>query len=176
MTPLDKLLKVETLLIQIVLHHGEECITVKDTEGNDVELPVMQYVSLDLAGDGFKFHNELYNKILQEAMEHLGDEGFKAEIYFANHPNPEISKLAGMMTGEQEVSTASLQMKMNPEKLRQLVQKDLLSFRTHYISQRLIEVQQEFAANPTNMELVVEFTRLKQMNSLLANQSNFIFN
>ncbi len=176
MTPLDKLLKVETLLIQIVLHHGEECITVKDTEGNDVELPVMQYVSLDLAGDGFKFHNELYNKILQEAMEHLDDEGFKAEIYFANHPNPEISKLAGMMTGEQEVSTASLQMKMNPEKLRQLVQKDLLSFRTHYISQRLIEVQQEFAANPTNMELVVEFTRLKQMNSLLANQSNFIFN
>ncbi len=176
MTPLDKLLKVETLLIQIVLHHGEECITVKDNEGNDVELPVMQYVSLDLAGDGFKFHNELYNKILQEAMEHLGDEGFKAEIYFANHPNPEISKLAGMMTGEQEVSTASLQMKMNPEKLRQLVQKDLLSFRTHYISQRLIEVQQEFAANPTNMELVVEFTRLKQMNSLLANQSNFIFN
>ncbi len=176
MTPLDKLLKVETLLIQIVLHHGEECITVKDNEGNDVELPVMQYVSLDLAGDGFKFHNELYNKILQEAMEHLDDEGFKAEIYFANHPNPEISKLAGMMTGEQEVSTASLQMKMNPEKLRQLVQKDLLSFRTHYISQRLIEVQQEFAANPTNMELVVEFTRLKQMNSLLANQSNFIFN
>ncbi len=176
MTPLDKLLKVETLLIQIVLHHGEECITVKDNEGNDVELPVMQYVSLDLTGDGFKFHNELYNKILQEAMEHLDDEGFKAEIYFANHPNPEISKLAGMMTGEQEVSTASLQMKMNPEKLRQLVQKDLLSFRTHYISQRLIEVQQEFAANPTNMELVVEFTRLKQMNSLLANQSNFIFN
>lgn len=175
-SPLDKLLQVETLLIQIVLHHGEEHITVKDSEGNDVELPVAQYISLDLAGDGFTFHNALYNTIMEETVEHLGDDGFTAETYFANHPNPEVSKLAGMMTGEQEVSTASLQMKMNPEKLRQLVLKDILCFRTHYIAQRLIEVQQEFANNPTNMELVKEFTRLKQMNSLLANQSNIIFN
>ncbi len=176
MSPLDKLLKVETLLVQTVLLHGEECITVKDSEENDIKLPLAQYVSLDMAGDGFRFHNELYNKILQEAVEHLDDEGFRAETYFANHPDPEVSKLAGMMTGQQEVSTASLQMKMNPEKLRQLVQKDLLSFRTHYIAQRLVEVLQDFAANPTNMELVSEFTRLKQMNSLLANQSNIIFN
>lgn len=176
MSPLDKLLRVETLLVQTVLHHGEECITVKDCDENDVKLPLAQYVSLDMAGDGFRFHNELYNRILQEAVDHLNDEGFRAETYFANHPDPEVSKLAGMMTGQPEVSTASLQMKMNPEKLRQLVQKDLLSFRTHYIAQRLVEVQQEFAANPTNMELVAEFSRLKQMNSLLANQSNLIFN
>ena len=113
---------------------------------------------------------------MQEAVEHLDDEGFKAETYFANHPDPEISRLAGMMTGEQEVSTASLQLKLNAEKLRQLVFKDMLSFRTHYIAQRLIEVQQEFAQDPTNMDLVREFTKLKQMNSLVAGRSNQIFN
>lgn len=175
-TPLDKLLEVETLLVQVVIHHGDKTIVVQDVEGNDVELPVAQYISLDLAGDNFRFHNELYNQILQEAVEHVEEEGFVAENYFANHPNPEISRIAGLPTSDQEVSTVSLQLKMSQEKLRQLVFKDLLSFRTHYIAQRIIEVQQEFARNPTNRELLEEFMKLKKMNILLASQTNSVFN
>ena len=175
-TPLDKLLEVETLLVQVIIHHGDKTIVVQDVEGNDVELPVAQYISLDLSGDNFRFHNELYNQILQEAVEHVEEEGFVAENYFANHPNPEISRIAGLPTGDQEVSTVSLQLKMSQEKLRQLVFKDLLSFRTHYIAQRIIEVQQEFARNPTNRELLEEFMKLKKMNILLASQTNSVFN
>ena len=176
-TPLDKLLEVEELLVQLIIHHGDQLITVQDVDGNDVEVAVAQYISLDLGGDGFKFHNDLYNQIMQEAVEHLEKEDdFVAETYFANHPNPEISRLAGLPTGAQEVSTASLQMKMSADKLRQFVFKDILSFRTHYIAQRIIEVQQEFARNPTNRELLQEFMKLKQMNTLLASQANNIFN
>ena len=175
-TPLDKLLEVETLLVQVIIHHGDKTIVVQDVEGNDVELPVAQYISLDLSGDNFRFHNELYNQILQEAVERVEEEGFVAENYFANHPNPEISRIAGLPTGDQEVSTVSLQLKMSQEKLRQLVFKDLLSFRTHYIAQRIIEVQQEFARNPTNRELLEEFMKLKKMNILLASQTNSVFN
>ena len=175
-TPLDKLLEVETLLVQVVIHHGDKTIVVQDVDGNNVELPVAQYISLDLAGDDFKFHNELYNQILQEVVEHVEEDGFVAETYFANHPNPEISRIAGLPTGDQEVSTVSLQLKMSQEKLRQLVLKDLLSFRTHYIAQRIIEVQQEFARNPTNRELLEEFMKLKKMNTLLASQTNSVFN
>lgn len=176
-TPLDKLLEVEGLLVQLIIHHGDQLITVQNVDGNDVEVAVAQYISLDLGGDGFKFHNDLYNQIMQEAVEHLEKEDdFVAETYFANHPNPEISRLAGLPTGAQEVSTASLQMKMSADKLRQFVFKDILSFRTHYIAQRIIEVQQEFAKNPTNRELLQEFMKLKQMNTLLASQANNIFN
>ena len=176
-TPLDKLLEVEGLLVQLIIHHGDQLFTVQDVDGNDVEVAVAQYISLDLGGDGFKFHNDLYNQIMQEAVEHLEKEDdFVAETYFANHPNPEISRLAGLPTGDQEVSTASLQMKMSADKLRQFVFKDILSFRTHYIAQRIIEVQQEFAKNPTNRELLQEFMKLKQMNTLLASQANNIFN
>ena len=176
-TPLDKLLEVEGLLVQLIIHHGDQLITVQDVDGNDVEVAVAQYISLDLGGDGFKFHNDLYNQIMQEAVEHLEKEDdFVAETYFANHPNPEISRLAGLPTGAQEVSTASLQMKMSADKLRQFVFKDILSFRTHYVAQRIIEVQQEFAKNPTNRELLQEFMKLKQMNTLLASQANNIFN
>ena len=175
-TPMDKLREVEDMLIKIVIHHGEELITVKDMDDNDVELPAAQYISIDMAGDDFKFHNPLYNQIMAEAMEHIEEDGFKCEAYFGSHPNPEISKLAGMPTGEQEITTASLQVKMSEEKLRQQIIKDLLCFRTHYISQRLIEVQQEFRQNPGNKELIAEFVKLKKMNMLLAQQSNNVFN
>ena len=175
-SPLDKLLEVEDLLVKLIIHYGDKIITVKDVDENEVQLPVAQYISLDMGGDGFKFHKDLYNQILQEALEHLDDEGFVAETYFSTHSNPEISRIAGMPLGEQEIATASLQLKLSPEKLRQYVFKDLLSFRTHYIAQRIIEVQQEFAKNPTNRELLQEFVKLKQMNALVASQTNSVFN
>ena len=175
-SPLDKLLEVEDLLVKLIIHYGDMIITVKDVDENEVQLPVAQYISLDMSGDGFKFHKDLYNQILQEALDHLDDEGFVAETYFSTHSNPEISRIAGMPLGEQEIATASLQLKLSPEKLRQYVFKDLLSFRTHYIAQRIIEVQQEFAKNPTNRELLQEFVKLKQMNALVASQTNSVFN
>ena len=175
-SPLDKLLEVEDLLVKLIIHYGDKIITVKDVDENEVQLPVAQYISLDMGGDGFKFHKDLYNQILQEALDHLDDEGFVAETYFSSHSNPEISRIAGMPLGEQEIATASLQLKLSPEKLRQYVFKDLLSFRTHYIAQRIIEVQQEFAKNPTNRELLQEFVKLKQMNALVASQTNSVFN
>ena len=175
-SPLDKLLEVEDLLVKLIIHYGDKIITVKDVDENEVQLPVAQYISLDMGGDGFKFHKDLYNQILQEALDHLDEEGFVAETYFTTHSNPEISRIAGMPLGEQEITTASLQLKLSPEKLRQYVFKDLLSFRTHYIAQRIIEVQQEFAKNPTNRELLQEFVKLKQMNALVASQTNSVFN
>ena len=175
-SPLDKMLEVEDLLVKLIIHYGDKIITVKDVDENEVQLPVAQYISLDMGGDGFKFHKDLYNQILQEALDHLDEEGFVAETYFTTHSNPEISRIAGMPLGEQEIATASLQLKLSPEKLRQYVFKDLLSFRTHYIAQRIIEVQQEFAKNPTNRELLQEFVKLKQMNALVASQTNSVFN
>lgn len=175
-TPLDKLREVEDLLIKIVIHHGDEKIIVEDSEGNKVELPAAQYIYLDMQGDDFKFHNPIYNRIMDEAMEHIEEEDFKCDTYFGSHSNPEISKLAGLPTGEQEITTASLQMKMNEEKLRQQILKDLLCFRTHYISQRIVEVQQEFRQNPGNKELLAEYVKLKKMNALVAAKSNNVFN
>lgn len=176
LTPMDKLREVEDLLIKLVIHHGNENIIVKDSDDNEVQLPAAQYIYLDMEGDGFKFHNPIYNQIMEETMEHLGEENFVCETYFGSHPNPEISKIAGLPTGEQEITTASLQMKMDEERLRQQIFKDMLSFRTHYISQRLIEVQQEFRQNPTNKDLIAEFVKLKKMNVLLASQSKNVFN
>ena len=177
-TPLDKLLEVEGLLVQLIIHHGDQLITVQDVDGNDVEVAVAQYISLDLGGDGFKFHNDLYNQIMQEAVEHLEKEDdFVAETYFANHPNPEISRLAGLPTGDQEVSTASLQMKMSADKLRQFVFKDILSFRTHYIAQRIIEayiIVNRLSMNAPATDMILPGARRRGLSRTVLYQRAFL--
>ena len=50
-----------------------------------------------MASDGLSFSNELYNQILYEAVEHAADENFKADRYFMQHPDPQISQLAATL-------------------------------------------------------------------------------
>jgi DNA primase len=71
--------KVEKMLIRMVVLYGERMITVQDNEGNDIELPLAQYVAMDLGADNLRFTNEIYNRILEECVAHLDDEDFKAE-------------------------------------------------------------------------------------------------
>ena len=80
--------KVEYMLTQMVVRHGNEVLykDVETEDGGKINLSVSQYISYDLGADGLKFHNELYNRILQEAVEHNDDEGFNSEAYFTHHP------------------------------------------------------------------------------------------
>ena len=86
LTPEEKLKEVEDLLIQVIVHYGDRLITVQDVDGNDVQLPVAQYISLDMAGDGFKFHNTVYDQMMQEAVDHLDDEGLSVKFIFLPIP------------------------------------------------------------------------------------------
>ena len=88
---------IETLLIQMVIRHGEEIILtdVQDEEsGQTINLNVAQYINYDLSLDNLKFETPIYNTILADAVQHCNDEGFKAEDYFTHHHDIEISTLA----------------------------------------------------------------------------------
>ena len=64
---------------ELVSHALCACVAVADGVADEVAVAV----------DEFRFHNDLYNRILQETLEHLEDENFVAENYFANHPDPD---------------------------------------------------------------------------------------
>lgn len=85
----------ETVLIQILLRHGSKLICyIQDEDGNDVPLTVTEYISYSLRDDDMSLENPTYMSILDEAMEHIKEEGFDAARYFINHPDPVISGLA----------------------------------------------------------------------------------
>ena len=99
-TPMQQASKVEMMLAQLVIRHGERVIMndVEDEEGNHYSLTVAQYIYYNLAADNLSLHNDLFNKILHEACEHSTEPGFKAEPYFINHEDINMSKLATDMS------------------------------------------------------------------------------
>lgn len=85
----------ETVLIQILLKHGgKRPFSMQDEDGREVQLSVAEFIDYSLKDDGISLENSLYRKVLAEALEHVGEEGFNTERYFINHPDPTISGLA----------------------------------------------------------------------------------
>lgn len=132
--------KVEQMLIQAVVKDGEKVIfrDVKDeNSGQTYNLTVAQYIAYDLGSDNLGFSNELYTKILQEAVEHCGEEGFKAEEYFTQHADINIASVAVRLSVDRFQLAESLQVKETEQTLRDRVIHLVADFRLEYVSSHL---------------------------------------
>ena len=88
----------EYTLMQMLVRHGEKFMSqMVDEEGNDVPLTVIEYIYYSLADDDIKLSDPLYERILKEGLEHIKEDGFKAEHFFVNHPDADINKLAATL-------------------------------------------------------------------------------
>ena len=116
--------KIEYMLVQLVVRYGETIIykDVETEDGGKINLSVAQYISYDLGADNLTFHDERYNRILQEAVEHNDNSGFKAESYFTHHPDVSINQLATEMAIDRFQLSKSLQVKHDEETLRNQVE------------------------------------------------------
>ena len=166
--------KIEQLLIQTVIRYGDVVVfeNVEDEDWNLCNLTLAQYVYYDLTADGLRFHDELFNRILEEAATHATENGFKAETYFVNHEDIDISRLAIDMSVDKFHLSESQQVKEDAESLRQKVQHLLLDFRLEYLVQRLKELKQEIAASAAHpektKELMEEYMTKTQLRNALA--------
>lgn len=168
--------KVEYMLTQMVVRHGGE-ILYKDVEtedGGKIDLSVSQYISYDLGADGLKFRNELYNRILQEAVEHNGDEGFNSETYFTHHPDIEISRVATDMVIDRFQLSQSLQVKKDEDTLRNQVVHLILDFRMDYVEKKMEDLKREItqSAGDTEkmMKLMAEYKDVQVMRNSIAKE------
>lgn len=164
----------ETMLIQAVIRHGEQVITVRDKDGNPVSLPLARYVSLNLESDGLRFTSPLYERVLREANEHLQDEGFHAENYFVNHPDPEVNKLASTLSVELGHLSPSLRYEQTPERLRQLAEKLVMEFRYVYAERKVNELYRQVLdcqGDPERMtRLMAQYNDMKYIKKYYAEQ------
>ncbi|MCI1684485.1 MAG: DNA primase [Prevotella sp.] len=151
--------EVEQQLIQLVIRHGNEKITVQDHQGKDVTLPVAQYVDADLSTDQLLFSEDIYNQILHECVEHLKDTGFESENYFINHPNPKISQLAARMCTDRFHLSESLKVEDEPSRLAHDVLTLILNFRLDYVEHYLDELKRkitESTGDSGEMKLLIQ--------------------
>ena len=86
-SPLQQASKVEQMLVELVVRNGDTIIynNVETEDGTTVNLNVAQYIAYNLGVDGLKFANPLNSRILDEAVNHAGDENFCAEQFFLHH-------------------------------------------------------------------------------------------
>lgn len=143
LTPLDK--EVERLLIQDIIRYGEKVIFSgqETADGQTINLNVAQFIDYDLATDGLSFSNDLYNHILHEAVEHSGDKEFKADRYFMQHPDPQVSQLAAALGIDNHQLSDSFKLNESEENLRQRIVHLILDFRMDIVKQHLKELQRQ---------------------------------
>lgn len=190
---LQQATKVETMLIQLVIRHGEKIIVddAQDDEGNVYALTVAQFIHYNLTSDHLGFHNELYNQIMQEAVDHSGEEGFVAEQYFIHHPDIEISKLASDMSFDRYQLIHAQQMlkeketeptedeqqqkeKKDRDQLREQARHLLLDFKMDYVTQHLKDLQRDISLSISDpekmMKLMAEYKDMQQIRNSLAKE------
>ena len=175
-TAQEQTTEVERLLIQNIIRHGEEVIYegVETDDGQTINLNVAQYVDYDLGADGLEFSNPLFNRILQEAVEHSCDAGFKADLYFMQHPDPQVSQLAASLGIDRHQLSRSFQVNSNSNLLRQRIEHLILDFRMDIVSQHLKELQHKMKEVGSDMtqvkELMEDYKQTQELRNALARQ------
>ena len=165
---------VERLIIQNIIRHGDEIIfsDLEAEDGSTVSLNVAQYIDFDLGQDQLSFSTPLYNKILREAVEHSEDADFKADRYFMQHPDPEISQLAATLGIDSHQLSRSFERQESENDLRQRIQHLILDFRMDIVNQHMKEVQRQLKDAGTDMnrvrELMEEYKQTQELRNALA--------
>ncbi len=144
---------VERMLTQEVVRHGEEVI-FRDVQLNEGEksadITAAEYVYYDLSADQLRFQNPIYNRILEEAVAHIHDDGFKADEYFRSHPDQQINQVATELSTETYILARSNQMRQEDDSLQSRVLHLLLDYRMIYVKNRLGELKQLLPKTPEN--------------------------
>ena len=175
-TSLEQTSEVERLLIQNIIRHGDEVIfrDLETEDGQTVNLNVAQYVDFDMKSDDLSFSSELYNKVLTEAVEHSGETNFKADRYFMQHPDPQVSQLAAKLGIDSHQLSRSFEKQESENDLRQRIQHLILDFRMDIINQHLKDIQRQLKEVGSNMErirgLMDEYKQAQELRNALAKQ------
>ena len=139
----EQIQQLEEMLIKAIVRDGEKVIyeNIATADGGTINLTVSQFIDYDLSSDGLSFSNPIYNKILQEVVAHVGEEGFKAEEYLMRHPDYEVSSIAANLAVDPYQLSKSFQMKDREGGLRQHVEHLVLDFRYYCLKEKVEELK-----------------------------------
>ena len=139
--------RYERLILQMVVRYGEHVMcNVEDDEGNERPLSVIEFIISDLREDDLSFHSPLHRRLLEEASLHLHDEGFRAEHFFLNHPDPDISQLSAELISDRyqlsKYHSKNQKIITDEERLYELVPLLMVNYKYAIVSEELKHMMQ----------------------------------
>lgn len=91
----------ELLIVQQLIRHGEKVVFQdEDEEGNTSTIRVAEFIAAELSHDTLSFSTPLFNRLLNELLQHIDEPGFTSEHYFISNADPEYSRLAANLAEE----------------------------------------------------------------------------
>ena len=186
-TPLEQASKVEQMIIKMVIKHGSDILyrNVEDEDGNLIDLTLAQFLDYNLSADNLTFSNDIFTRILQEAVEHSTEQEFDSEQYFIHHDDIEVSRLATTLSEERyrlssptadEENLSDIERQQQEEtrieRLRLQLDHLLNDFRMDMTEHKLKDLQRQIATpgTPTDeiMRLMAEYKDTQMLRNQLA--------
>ena len=160
-SPTEQASQVEQMLVREIVRHGEEIIfeNIETEDGGTVSLNVAQYVNFDLTQDGLSFALPIHNQILAEAVEQSEKPDFKAESYFCNHADVQVSQLATRLAIDRHQLGGRFVLEPREGSLRQRVLHLVMDFRLNIVENRLKEIQRQLQQVGSDVEKMMKLLK-----------------
>ena len=160
-SPTEQASQVEQMLVREIVRHGEEIIfeNIETEDGGTVSLNVAQYVNFDLTQDGLSFALPIHNQILAEAVEQSENPDFKAESYFCNHADVQVSQLATRLAIDRHQLGGRFVLEPREGSLRQRVLHLVMDFRLNIVENRLKEIQRQLQQVGSDVEKMMKLLK-----------------
>ncbi len=171
----------ELLLVQVLVRYGEKIMCYAENgQGEEVPVSVAEFIDYALREDGLLFRNALHKRILQEAIEHIHEEGFSSERYFLNHPDNHISMLAFELNGDKyqlsKYHSKHQRIATEEERLAGLVPHLVSDFKLAIVDEELKRILQELhkpgilSDKEGYMEIMKRYKEMKDIERTLARE------
>jgi DNA primase len=177
----------EKNILYYVIRYGE--IDIENIQ--NTELPtkeankkdpvyVIEYIIEALELDDLKLTHPVYRKILEEASRKYREKGFRAETYFRNHIDPEISKVAVELSTDKYIESKIHSKYKNIQKEEEEKLKDIIPYIINNYKNAIVQntidklyLQMQEAEKANNLQQInfllkelTELTKIKQQFAL----------
>ena len=168
------ILQTEALVVQMIVRYGELLMgEFEDNDGQMQKVSVAEFISLALEQDDLTLHDERHRQILAEALEHIGEEGFRCNRYFENHPDLRIAELATELAHDPEtlskIHEKSIPVKPEEERLMELVPHVITDYKLAIVDDELHSLMQQLCSKEVleskelSGQLMQRYQELKQV-------------
>ncbi len=167
-------LQTEALLVQMIVRHGEKVMCeVPDGDGEQRPLKVVEFVQYALAQDDLELQAPLHRQILDEALQHYNEEGFRCDRYFENHPDLAVANLANELAHDSEtlsrIHEKGIPIKPEEERLMELLPHLIADYKLALVDDEVKALMQQMrdpavlADKAAYIRLIQRYQELKQV-------------
>ena len=172
----------EEALMRYVVLHGEETLYdyTDEESGEHVVIRIAEYILSELQRDGLSLSVPIFQSILDEAVSHVSEPGFRAESHFLSHPDAEISRVTmylmddryrtieeepddnNRMTDDERQETARKRLK----ELEKAIVHDLFALKGAYLLQQIAQLNHRIKELQTEGRLDEAIELMKEQKQL----------